>query len=120
MRVSTPPASTSGGSGDEKACRCSRVGPGVQTFRIRGLRTKFEVVSELGPAEELQIESRAVCRCRSCGRLFALVQVPVKDVEEFLIAVDSSFWKFWDWAAIADAAPSCRWRGPTVDASYVL
>jgi hypothetical protein len=46
--------------------------------------------------------------------------VPVKDLEEFLIAGDSTFWKFWDWAAIADAAPSCRWRGPTVDERYVL
>ena len=104
----------------EKQCRCSRVGRGVQTFRIRGLRKKFEVITELGPASELQIESRAVCQCRSCGRFFALIRVPIKEVEEFLMAADSSFWKFWDWSSIADAAPSCRWRGPKVDTRFVL
>ena len=104
----------------EERCRCSRIGRGVQTFRIRGLNKKFQVVSDLGPAHELQIESRAVCQCRLCGRYFALLKVPVKDLEEFLIPVESSLWHFWDWSAIADAAPSCRWRGPAVDVRHVL
>jgi hypothetical protein len=103
----------------EAECPCSRIGRGVQAFRIRGFRRKFRTLSELGPAWECELEFRAVLECRRCGRPFALVRAFYKDVEEILVAVPSPSWKFWDWAKISEISDSCRWRGSYFDERWV-
>jgi len=48
------------------------------------------------------------------------MRIPYKDVEEILVRVESPDWESWDWAALADVADSCRWRGPELDERYVV
>ena len=93
-------------------CRCVKIGSGVQTFRIRWARFKFRVVQRLPPIRESLIESREIWSCRRCGRLFAIVRVPFKDLEEILVRPTTQVPSEWDWNSIAAAAESVRWRGP--------
>jgi hypothetical protein len=97
------------------SCRCDKIGAGVQTFRIRWARLKFRVVERLPPLREELIESRAIWACRRCGRMFAVVRIPFKDLEEILVRPTFQAASDWDWNAIASTAESVRWRGPAYE-----
>jgi len=101
-------------------CPCSAIGPGVQTFRIRDIDGQFKKVETLGPDYPKCLESRAVWICSSCAKYFARIQVPSKDIEEFLIPMESGDWQSWDWGRLAEQSNQCRWRGPKLDSRYVL
>ena len=102
------------------SCECNAVGRGVQTFRIRHPRRLFKVVADAGSDPALFLDGRAVWACRLCGRMFAWLRICYKDHEEILVRADSSHWESWDWAALAEVADTCRWRGPGRDERYVI
>ncbi len=101
-------------------CACSAIGLGVQTFRIRDIDGQFEKIETLGPDYPKYLASRAVWVCRSCAKYFARIQVPYKDIEEFLIPMENSDWQSWDWGQLAERSNRCRWRGSQLDSRYVL
>lgn len=104
----------------ESSCQCSAVGRGVQTFRIRRPRRLFGVVADLGSDHARFLDARAVWECRGCGQMFAWMRLPYKDHEEILVRAPSPDWRTWDWAALAEVADTCRWRGPELDERYVV
>ena len=103
-----------------QSCKCSAIGIGVQTFRIRDISAHFEKVADLKPDLANYLDSRSIWTCRSCGQFFACIQVPFKDAEEFLIPMSSPDWQAWNWSLLPEIAEKCRWRGPQLDARFVL
>jgi len=103
-----------------QSCKCSAISTGVQTFRIRDISADFEKVADLKPDLANSLDRRSVWACRGCGQHFACIEVPFKDAEEFLIRMNSPDWQAWNWSALPAIAEGCRWRGPQLDARFVL
>jgi len=94
------------------------IGDGVQTFRIRNFDQHFSIVEDLGPDYANFLESRKIVNLIDEDILYALVRVPYKDIEEFLIRISTDI-KSINWKEIADRVERCRWRGPQLDQRYI-
>lgn len=88
--------------------------------RIRFPRIKFRVIERLAPLLERQIDSRQVWACRKCGQLFAVVRLPLKDLEEIVVRPGSQDSSGWDWEEIAAVAAGVRWRGSSNEARFIV
>jgi hypothetical protein len=97
----------------------SRIGIGVQLFRIRHPLRHFEEVADLGPLHEKLIGGRRVWRLRATGVFYALLEIPFKDEEQILVRAPDGDWGAWDWGALAMVAEGCRWRGPDLDDRWI-
>ena len=94
------------------------IGEGIQTFRIRDFDRYFSVVEDLGPDYANYLESRKIVTLDDEDILYALVRVPYKDVEEFVIRITTDIDSI-DWKEIAKRTEECRWRGPELDLRYI-
>lgn len=94
------------------------IGDGIQTFRIRNFEQHFSIVDDLGPDYANYLESRKIVKLIDEDILYALVRVPYKDIEEFVIRITTDINSI-DWKEIADRTEKCRWRGPELDQRYI-
>ena len=93
-------------------CICDSVGEALPVWRIRRLSEHFDRVNDLGPDTANWTAKREIWSCRSCRRLFALVRVPEKDEQDYLVRTPDDDWPRWDWIAIVEAtARIVGWRG---------
>ena len=100
-------------------CGCKVIGRGTQLFRVKKVKSKFDVLESLGPDYDNYLDTREVWACKSCGRLFAYVKIFRKDLEEIIIAKGGSDASDWDWHAISETATKVRWRGPGKDQKII-
>ncbi len=93
------------------------IGMGVGTFRIRDFDKHFSVLEDLGPDYPNFLESRKIVKLIEEDVLYALVQVPYKSMEEFVIRITDP--KAIDWKEIVEKTKNCTWRGPQLDPRYI-
>jgi hypothetical protein len=93
------------------------IGIGVQIFRIRNFDQHFSVVEDLGPDYPNFLESRKIVKLIDESVLYALVRVPYKDIEEFVIRIADA--ESINWKEIVDKTEKCRWRGAELDKRYI-
>jgi hypothetical protein len=97
----------------------AKIGRGVQLFRIRHPKRRFEEIADLGGLPEAMIVGRRVWRLRETHIYFALLTIPFKDEEDLLVRAEGADWSSWDWAELATIADQCRWRGPQIDERWI-
>jgi hypothetical protein len=96
-----------------------KIGIGIQTFRIKNFWGLFSLVEDLGPDYEKYLESRKIVKLNDEDEYYALVQIPYKDIEEFVIRIDKTILSIIDWNNIAEISSKCRWRGPKIDKRFI-
>ena len=95
------------------------IGKGVQTFRIRNFNQHFEEVKDFGPNCLHYLDARKIVKLKTEGKYYALVRIPFKDVEEFIVQLENENFDDIDWEKIGDIAEHCRWKGPKLDKRYI-
>jgi hypothetical protein len=66
-----------------------RIGIGVQTFRIMDIDRYFTLVKDLGPDYNKFLDSRKIVKLKCQDVYYALVGVPDKDMEEFVVRINT-------------------------------
>ena len=104
------------------SCVCDRIGEALPVFRIRRIEKHFLLWRDLGPATDIFTAKRQVWRCKACKRLFALVRVPEKDEQDYLVRPPDDDFLSWDWASLVEATSrSIGWKGlSSGEAKFVL
>lgn len=105
-------------SAESEHCICTRLGDGVQLFRVRHPLEHFLEVADMGEDFANMIVSRKVWRCRNCDQLFALLRIPFKAEEEILVKLQDGSTDF-DWNVLAEKAATLRWQG-SLEGKYLI
>ena len=94
------------------------IGDGVQTFRIRDFDQHFSLVEDLGPDKKNFLMSRKIVKLVDEDLLYLLVEVPHKDVDEFVVRLTEDISKI-NWRELARSTAKYQWRGPDLDPRYI-
>ncbi|MBN2041805.1 MAG: hypothetical protein JW864_17345 [Spirochaetes bacterium] len=99
-----------------------RIGKGVQTFRIKGFENLYTEVMDFGPDHENFLQSRKVIKLKSENKYYAMVEIPYKDVEQFIVLLENCNFEFFndiDWVNVAKTTESCLWIGPQFESRFI-
>lgn len=96
-----------------------KIGKGTQTFRIRDFKKQFSEINNLGSDRKNFLKSRKIVNLTAENKLYVLVEVTYKDIEEFIIPIDDQNITDIDWAEIVKKTSSLRWRGSPIEDKYI-
>ncbi len=96
-----------------------KIGKGIQTFRIKNFNNLFTVVEDLGPDFPNYLNERKVVKLISENKYYALVEVPYKDIVQFIVQLNDNELNVIDWKLIAKSTERLLWRGPKLDDRYI-